>query len=388
MSPHAIHRALATVLITVTVTACARDTRYVALTAPPPPSAAPRAALYLVGDAGEANSARDSVLSHLRRELDTTTSRHPGLPIVVAFLGDNIYERGARARFRDEDITHLVAQAEALGSSPDVRGVFVPGNHGWSHGSGDERARAAILRQQAWVEEIGRSRDVTFLPRDACPGPAPLTLAGDIHLLFIDTEWLLRDPDDGCGSADAFYQRLETELARRAEGRVVLLSHHPLATGGPHGGNVSLFERAPFIYYFAVKSGLGVQDLTSARYATMRRRLAASFAASGAPPLIHAAGHDHSLQVIGLEGDGRAAYQLVSGSASKRSAARAVDGTRFSSSAHGYMRVVFEAGSTKVAVFAQDRLDGPVRPVFACALSEDAGDTGCREAPRAGAEGS
>ncbi len=162
-----------------------------------------------------------------------------------------------------------------------------------------------------------------------------------------------------------------------------MVAHHPMATGGRHGGNVGLFSRGPFVFYLVVKSGAGVQELASGRYSDMLTRLRAVFAASGVEPLVFAAGHDHTLQVIRMGGPGEPSYQLVSGSASRTSPVDRIDGTRYATDGHGYMRLVFDPSAARVLVFSRDTDSGEVRVVFSCSLSTDASDQECAEAPLA-----
>jgi hypothetical protein len=364
-------------------TACSGTVvQYEPVAVPPAPSSDLAAALYLVGDAGEDSPGRDSVLAQLGRDIDSTRARFPMAPILVAFLGDNIYDVGARAEFKEEDLAQLTAQVAALGAGPDVRGVFLPGNHDWAKGADIGRAKAAIRAQQAWLREISFATPATLLPGDACPGPATVDLTDGVHLVFIDTEWLLRYPPDDCGTPEAFYERLRVDLADNADKRVVIATHHPLATGGPHGGNVGPLEHGPFLYYLASKSGLSVQDLASPRYSAMGSALRGAIAASGVTPLAVASGHDHSLQVIAMGDTGEPAYQLVSGSASKWSPARRIEGTRYAASAHGFMRLDFRPTSTRLVVFGEDGQGRAVRPLFACAISVKTLPNECPEASR------
>jgi hypothetical protein len=269
---------------------------------------------------------------------------------------------------------------------PTARAVFIPGNHDWSDGGADDVGRRAVRLQQDWISRLGEPDRVALLPDDACPGPATLDVVPSVHLVFVDTEWLLRQPEDDCGDDDAFYERLASDLSANRSRRIVVLSHHPLESGGPHAGHVGLFERGPFFYYLVRRSGLSVQDLSSDRYSDMIERFGRAFDTAGVRPLFHAAGHDHSLQVIRLEGADRPAYQLVSGAGSRSTNSKRIDGTRYAANGYGYMRVDFHADGAYVTVFARGLTGGALRPVFACELSSaDAADT-CAEAPMAGDE--
>jgi hypothetical protein len=354
--------------------------RYASVAAPMPP-AAPRATLFLVGDAGEINPHSTAVLDHLRENISSAVSQGPG-PVVVAFLGDNLYELGASADNAD-DLAILEAQVAALGTHARVQGVFIPGNHDWSHGGADELGRRAVRLQEDWISRLGATHNVRLLPADACPGPATLDVDASLHLVFVDTEWLLRQPADDCGGVDDFFDRLEDDLAANRAKQVVVLSHHPLASGGPHAGHIAPFERGPFLYYLLKKSGVSVQDLASRRYSTMIRRFEEAFAASGVQPLFQASGHDHSLQVIRLAGAGQPAYQLVSGAGSRSTNSRRIEGTRYATNGYGYMRVDFHDSGPRATVYVRPLEGGDVRAAFTCPLASAQLSDTCAEAPMA-----
>jgi len=339
------------------------------------------AVLYLVGDAGDANPARDDVLAALSRDLDAVAG--DGSPqILVAFLGDNIYDQGLPAEPSGQDLDKLAGQVQALGDHTDVRGVFLPGNHDWANGASFSDGRAAIERQIEWVDRASAGQDVAFLPDDGCPGPVSLDLGENVRLVFIDTEWLLRKPELRCGSANEFYGRLTGQLREAGDRRVVVLAHHPLVSGGPHGGNVAPLEKGPFVYYLSRKSGAAIQDLSSRRYSAVVRQIRDAIAASGVRPLALAAGHEHTLQVVGMSGPDAPWYQLVSGAGSKSERSKWIPGMRFATDGYGFMRVDFHADGVALTVFARGVDESPVQPVFGCLLSAD--DGGCPEAPRAG----
>jgi hypothetical protein len=305
----------------------------------------------------------------------------PG-PEVVAFLGDNLYELGASAG-NEDDLAILDAQVAALGAHSRVQGVFIPGNHDWSDGGADELGRRAVRLQEDWISRLGATRNVRLLPADACPGPAGLDLDTSLHLVFVDTEWLLRQPADDCGGVDEFYARLEDDLARNRNKQVVVLSHHPLASGGPHGGHLAPFERGPFLFYLLKKSGVSVQDLGSRRYSTMIRRFEEAFESSGVRPLFQASGHDHSLQVIRLAGPNQPGYQLVSGAGSRSTNSRRIEGTRYATNGYGYVRVDFHDSGTRATVYVRPLAGGDLEAAFTCALAAAEDVDTCAEAPMA-----
>ena len=134
-------------------------------------------------------------------------------PDLFIFLGDNIYDLGAREAFREEDLAKLSPQLEATRGASNSRAFFLPGNHDWAKGADDARARESIRLQQAWLYELAPDSSARLLPAHGCPGPERVDVVAGVTVLLIDTEWLLRVPDDDCGGEDRFYERL-TDLLR------------------------------------------------------------------------------------------------------------------------------------------------------------------------------
>ena len=346
--------------------------------APPPASASPatlqageaEAIVFLLGDAGKPKGHDDPVLDSMRADIEAARRDSPNAEVAVAFLGDNVYESGVPERGSsgyEEYVRRLLAQVDVLGqrssgNTAPVRGVFVPGNHDWAGNRYDGWRR--ILRQDELLTEAAAARDieVALLPAGGCPGPEVVDLSGSVRLIAIDTQWWLRTgpkpigADSPCGtqSVEELLQRLDAQIAGAAGRLVIVLAHHPVASGGPHGGHLAIREwfwpLYDLIYYPYRKITPPSQDLDSEPYTAMIAGLLEVYA--GHSPLLMASGHDHNLQVI--EGD-LPRYQLVSGAGSKR---RAVDKTadpRFESlfwnNSNGYMRLsVHEDGRVLLTV--------------------------------------
>ncbi len=366
----------------VPLSACARQVAYAPnTTLAPRISSSPDAIVYLVGDAGKAGSGRDSVLAAVRADVLLSERTHPAAAVHVVFLGDNIYEEGARASHSAVDRPLLDAQVAVLDSVQRARATFVPGNHDWGKGARDDAGAAAVRLQADWLRGSTHADRVSIHPQGACPGPSLIDVGSSARLIFLDTEWMLRTPESVCSEGVGVGQRLEELLGSDAGGRhIILAGHHPMATGGPHGGNVGLFESGPLVYYLAVKSGLSIQDLASPRYDAAMGAIREAIRRSGRRPLAYASGHEHSLQLIGLEGSENPHWQLVSGTGAKLTPVSRVEGTRFAVSEYGFIRLALSGPSATATVFS-----GPegsrVRPVFQCALWNRE-TTSCSEAPR------
>lgn len=346
---------------------------------PPVVEAAPELvelSLFLIGDAG-APAPDEPVLSALRAEIRAT----PG-PTATIFLGDNIYPRGMPpegAPMRPEAERRLKAQLE-VATATETPVYFVLGNHDWGYMTADGLASA--LRQGDFIAAHGGTF-ARLLPDAGCPGPAYVDVGTRVRLVFLDTHWWLHafarpEGDESRCEATSdleIINQLNRLMIEAGDRYVIVAGHHPLETGGIHGGNIGweshvfpLRELADWLYiplpvlgsaYAMRRAQTGPnQDLSGPLYARMRRALNVVF--SRRRPLIYAAGHDHNLQVI--EGDDETAQWLVvSGSGIYGHVTRVnwIDGTRYAAPASGYVRVdVLKDGQVRLGVRVVDAEGG------------------------------
>jgi hypothetical protein len=255
----------------------------------------------------------------------------------------------------------------------EARELFVPGNHDWGWTVFQRSSRGVLLNQQVFIESHG----ATFAPKHGCPGPVPVELlrtskqiAGGLTVLALDLNWwLLPEPErpicEGIAGTDDFIARLRDELERRRGQNVVVVAHHPIRSGGPHGGYTRGFwtDLGLSIFYRFYT----VQDLIEPHYEEMVKVIGEVLAEN--PPLAMVGGHDHSLQI--LDGKGEARLVIVSGAASKVSGVTSTEQTLFAHGHRGFVVLDFHA--------AKEHVDGVAlvnvietgrgkRPVFSLAL--------------------
>jgi len=310
------------------------------------------ASVFLIGDAGAPAPAGEPVLQALTALLQAG----PDSSLVV-FLGDNIYPRGLPAPGapgRAEAERRLDAQLQAVAVAT-ARAVFVPGNHDWDKSGG--QGLAAIRRQGERIRAAGgRAR---MLPADGCPGPASEDFAG-LRLIYLDTEWWLTahargGREDGCAAATPaeVIAQLGQAITGAAPGPVIVAGHHPLVSGGEHGGyfgpgdhlfplrklHPALWLPLPLVgSLYPVIRGAGVssEDVHGSRNVRLRAALDSLYRVH--PPWLHAAGHEHSLQLIDR---GRPPLLAVSGVGiyGHQSYVMALPESRLALSEPGFMRL-------------------------------------------------
>jgi hypothetical protein len=325
--------------------------------------------VFLIGDAG--NPAPDEpVLAALKKQITETQGDR-----VVLFLGDNVYPRGMPvegAPDRTEAERRLLDQMK-VGIETKVKTYFVPGNHDWIYMG--PTGWDGIKRQGDFIEAHGEGL-VQLLPRNGCPGPEVVDVGRQVRIILLDTQWWVhefakpRDSTSHCPTytekqvldslrgalqsaaredsakqalpeakdsvaqvADSAKKQEPTDAARDSVDRakkaatdsleqardtiinrhVIIAGHHPIESGGQHGGYFGwqrhlfpLRRLASWLWIplpgigsiepIARREGGTNQDLAGPLYAHMIREFEKVF--EDFDPLVYAAGHDHDQQVL------------------------------------------------------------------------------------------
>ncbi|MGM0739118.1 MAG: metallophosphoesterase [Bacteroidota bacterium] len=297
--------------------------------------------LFLVGDAGDATldplSGTLRAMSKKLAEVDTSGA--------VVFLGDNIYPDGLPPEDsgrRPEIDERLLAQIEIV---KDFAGpvYFIPGNHDWASSGKD--GLEYIRRQEDFVEEH-MDRGNTFLPDNGYPGPVSVTLVNkdetpgmdySIGLILMDTHWWIHPHEkpmpEGAETEDQAKEivlnNLTEQMQQFKDDELVFSAHHPLYSFGRHGSKFPLKTHlVPPIFgsaYALYRNIWGYpQDISHKHYSRMKEGILE--AASENRSTIFTAGHEHSLSFIPVEENGKQFHQIVSGSGTRYSYVRKLDG--------------------------------------------------------------
>ena len=302
---------------------------------------------YLIGDAGNSNlNKKDSALSYLEQEIKSANKNS-----TLIFLGDNVYQKGIpEENSKNYKLAeHRLKVQTDIGKKFPGKTFFIPGNHDWYSGL------KGLKRQEKLVEEaLGKN---TFLPEKGCP-LEKIEVNDDINIIVVDTHWFVTNWDkhpginDDCEikTREKFFEEFEG-LLKKSQGKTTLIAlHHPMFTNGPHGGYYSFKSHMKPLPIFGTAlnvlrktSGVTNTDQQNEKYNQLRKRIISL--AQQNEKVIFVSGHEHSLQYIVQDN----IPQIVSGSGSKITATKNVNGGVFSYGTQGFARLdIYEDGASTV----------------------------------------
>lgn len=317
--------------------------------------------VFLYGDAGAVHDDNSPLLSRLRYDIERWSASLEGdSSVIVIALGDIVYPDGVRSPDTNEypaDTAIAMSQVRLVtgpyARDHGARAFILAGNHDWAGLRGWEGV--ARLRNLDYVLERARTRDsaaVRLVPTAGTGGPFVIDVGDNLRILMIDTAWWLLE--SSATTKAAVLQGVDEAIASAGDREIVIATHHPFKSGGPHGGNFAFWQTAGARYLLS-KSGAILQDVTSVPYRELEYGLRDIFERHGVP-LVFAGGHEHSLQVIDGTEPTDPTSNLVSGAGSKLSNVGPEPGLRFARSSPGYMRLIFEKdGGVTLFVESADR---------------------------------
>lgn len=303
---------------------------------------------YLIGDTG--NAMPDSTLISLKvlkNYLDQSDKN-----ATVLYLGDNIYPEGFPKKDTPERALaeHRINVQIEAGENFKGKTIFIPGNHDWYNGGVE-----GLKRQQDYVEKkLGKK---SFLPRDGCPIET-ISIADDITLILVDSQWYITNWDthptinENCEikTKAQFLEEFRSEI-KKARGKTTIVAiHHPMFSNGEHGGKYdfkSHLQPIPILgtlkNILRKTTGVVNADQQNVFYNELKKNLLA--AAHHNEKVVFVSGHEHNLQYIVEEN----IPQIISGSGSKVTPTKLVNGGIYSHSENGFAILdVYKNGASKI----------------------------------------
>lgn len=315
-----------------------------------------QARIILIGDAGALTNGRNAVVEAARKTVPFDENTF------VLYLGDNLYKVG----LPDNTLpTYDIAKAPLdsqihVARSTQTKVFFIPGNHDWANGGSN--GLESVLRVQSYIDLLSNS-NVAQLPRDGCPGPVEVTLNKDVVLVLMDSQWWLHENDKPGIESDCPYKteseilvQLDDILAKNSSKLIVLATHHPFKSNGPHGGYFTFKQHLfpftdvkPNLYiplpligssYPLTRAVFGtIQDLKHPLYQHMINSI--DNIVKNYSNVIHVAGHEHNLQYIVDSSQ----HYIVSGSGSDVNRVSKAKNTKYAAQKRGY--AVLEVSKNK-----------------------------------------
>ncbi len=301
---------------------------------------------YFLGDGGI--STKTSINTHfslLKNELSNASKNS-----TLLFLGDNIYEDGMPKKNHPErkGAEEILKQQISLSDNFKGNTIFIPGNHDY-YSDGIK----GLDRQAKFISKQLDDKDA-FLPKNGCP-LKKVNISKNVVLIIVDTQWYLENWDDNPTINDnceiktrtQFFEEFEGLIKKNISKKIIIALHHPMFTNGSHGGQYTMKQQlypinnkiplpiiGSVINIIRKTGGVSPQDVQNAMYLKLKKRIVTL--SQKADKTIFVSGHEHNLQYLVKDNK----PQIISGSASKSSAAKIGNGGLFSYGGIGYAKLI------------------------------------------------
>ena len=232
--------------------------------------------------------------------------------------------------------------------------IAVTGDRDWDK-SQQYGLDSVTAMQSRFHTKIGHN---IFIPKKNCPGPKVKDIGTDLRIIGINSQWWLHPyrktiaVDSECKNILKVQILDELEEAiKTANGRkVIMVTHHPIVSGGVYGGNSHLIGHLfpykhdkpnnkvflPFYgtFYHKYRQNIGTsQDFSSAAYKTYINDI--ENVLYDFKDVVVCSSHEYDLEVLKLNNN----YQIISGSFLKSSQVSKTDNTIYKNNALGFVKL-------------------------------------------------
>ncbi|MES1198244.1 MAG: BamA/TamA family outer membrane protein [Chitinophagaceae bacterium] len=298
--------------------------------------------IFLVSDAGVLQNGKQPVCDWLKQHVDWNDPTN-----TIIYLGNNIYPAGLPAEGSKNYNTakEILDYQLSLVQGKNAKAFFIPGNHEWKNGKAGGLAQ--VQNESQYINKLLLS-NVQALPGNGCPGPVEVQLGDKVVLVFMDSQWWLQqgektglESDCDFKTDDEVITALKDIIGSYPDKLILLAMHHPVYSHGKDGG------------YFTVK--LRYKDMISQVEDVLKLH----------PNVIHASGHDHSLQFLQQD----SVSYIVSGAGSATTKVEKGKNSLFAKSENGFGMVeVSTSGEINVKFYTLESRD-LLQPVYTASLN-------------------
>ncbi len=232
--------------------------------------------------------------------------------------------------------------------------IAVTGDRDWDK-SGLHGLDTVKALEHRFKTKIGHN---IFFPKKNCPGPYVKDIGEDIRLIAINSQWWLHHyrkmlpVDSECDQItkvqilDDLTEAIETAKERK----VIIITHHPITSGGVYGGNSHLKGHLfPFshdkpnnktflplygTFYNKYRQNIGTtQDFSSDEYEAYISDIEGVL--TDYEDVVVCSSHEYDLQVLKINNN----FQIISGSFLKSAQVNSIKNTLYKNKSRGFVKV-------------------------------------------------
>lgn len=191
---------------------------------------------------------------------------------------------------------------------PQGKILIVPGDRDWLKSEVGGLKNVEILQEML---KPFKKNQITFQPKDGCPGPKIKKFGKSLSVVSINTQWFNhpydkpRDTEAECKytSEVDYLEELGDAISENDGRNILVVGHYPILSNGLYGGRTPIsWHLAPVVgtFYSSYRQNIGnTEDIVNKRFEHVRRKMEKMFSEDNS--LIYASGHDYDMQILRKE---------------------------------------------------------------------------------------
>tara|TARA_B100000809_G_scaffold153591_1_gene150961 strand:- start:6778 stop:10383 length:3606 start_codon:yes stop_codon:yes gene_type:complete len=249
--------------------------------------------------------------------------------------------------------------------------IAVTGDRDWDKSSNHGLDTVAALEHR-FNTKLGHH---IFIPSKDCPGPTIRDIGNNIRIIGINSQWWLHpfrkalpvDSDCKNSTKVQILDELNEAIESAAGRQVIIMTHHPIISGGVYGGALNMIEHIfpfkhdkpnnktflPFYgsFYMNYRRNIGsTQDMSSEVYDSFIKDI--DGVVRDYKNIIICSSHEYDMEVLKTNNN----YQIISGALLKTSKVNNIENTLYASDKLGYIKLEVGKDSVWSKILLYDKL--------------------------------